>query len=111
MANGSWRNGNRSTRIRSSAAFGVCVVGHKTEESLRRVPFPAAVLPYLPQTIKAPLFPRTAKDPADAASKRLNRFLDDIGIDDRAKVIHSFGTVHKIACGPPSARRTSVGRC
>jgi integrase len=67
-----------------------CIVGHKTAESRRRVPFPAAVLPYLPKTIGGPLFPRTNKDPADAASKRLNRFLDDIGIVDPAKVVHSL---------------------
>ena len=66
------------------------LVGKKTEQSLRRVPFPAAVLPFLPKTIKGPLFPRTTQDPADAASKRLNRFLDDCGIADPRKVIHSF---------------------
>lgn len=67
------------------------MVGHKTEQSLRRVPFPAAVLPYLPARIKGPLFKRAAKDPADAASKRLNRFLrEECGITDPAKVIHSF---------------------
>lgn len=67
------------------------IVGHKTDQSLRRVPFPAAVLSYLPKKIAGPLFKRTAKDPADAASKRLNRFLrEDCGIADPAKVIHSF---------------------
>jgi transposase-like protein len=30
------------------------------------------------------------KDPSDAASKRLNRFLDDIGITDPRKVAHSL---------------------
>ena len=89
---GKWKLEEREQVNEDKIERGVryCIVGHKTEESLRRVPFPAAVLPYLPKTIKEPLFPRTAKDPADAASKRLNRFLDDIGIDDRAKVIHSF---------------------
>jgi integrase len=41
---------------------------------------------YLPATIKGPLFhhgPRTA-------SKRLNRFLNDCGIVDPRKVIHSL---------------------
>ncbi|HML07876.1 MAG TPA: tyrosine-type recombinase/integrase [Xanthobacteraceae bacterium] len=66
------------------------IVGHKTEESLRRVPLPDAVLPYLPKKITGPLFKRDAADPADAASKRLNRFLDDIGITDPRKVVHSF---------------------
>ena len=32
------------------------IVGKKTEQSLRRVPLPAAVLPYLPKSIKGPLF-------------------------------------------------------
>ncbi len=62
------------------------IIGKKTSQSHRRVPLPAAVLPFLPVTIKGPLFrggPRTA-------SKRLNRFLNDIGIADRRKVIHSL---------------------
>ncbi len=62
------------------------VIGHKTEQSKRRVPLPANALPYLPATIKGPLFhhgPRTA-------SKRLNRFLNDCGIVDPRKVIHSL---------------------
>jgi integrase len=63
------------------------VVGKKTEQSLRRVPLPAAVLPFLPKAIKGPLF---AGDTAAAASKRLNRFLNDCGIVDPRKVLHSF---------------------
>jgi integrase len=62
------------------------IVGHKTPQSHRRIPLPATVLPFLPPTIKGPLFrnsPRTA-------SKRLNRFLNEIGIADRRKVIHSL---------------------
>ena len=67
------------------------IVGKKTEQSLRRVPLPAAVLPYLPKSIKGPLFDRSKNaDPSDAASKRLNRFLDDCGIVDKRKVVHSF---------------------
>ncbi len=67
------------------------IVGRKTEQSTRRVPLPAAVLPSLPKSIKGPLFDRTKhKDPSDAASKRLNRFLDDCGITDRRKVVHSL---------------------
>ena len=67
------------------------MVGKKTEQSLRRVPLPAAVLPYLPKSIKGPLFDRSKNaDPSDAASKRLNRFLDDCGIVDKRKVVHSF---------------------
>ena len=67
------------------------IVGTKTEQSLRRVPLPACVLPHLPKAIKGRLF-KTGDygDAADAASKRLNRFLDDCGITDPRKVIHSF---------------------
>jgi integrase len=63
-----------------------CVVGSKTEQSTRRVPLPTDVLPYLPKKIQGPLFEGGPRP----ASKRLNRFLKDIGIADRRKVIHSF---------------------
>jgi integrase len=91
-----------STGMRLSEAFEIdgeekergvryIIVGKKTEQSLRRVPLPAAVLPYLPKSIKGPLFDRSKNvDPSDAASKRLNRFLDDCGIVDKRKVVHSF---------------------
>jgi integrase len=91
-----------STGMRLSEAFEIdgeekergvryVIVGKKTEQSLRRVPLPAAVLPHLPMSIKGPLFDRSKNaDPSDAASKRLNRFLDDIGITDPRKVVHSL---------------------
>ena len=66
------------------------IVGKKTPQSERRVPLPAAVLPHLPKRIIGPLFKSDHDDPADAASKSLNRFLDDIGIDDPRKVVHSL---------------------
>jgi integrase len=62
------------------------VIGQKTEQSLRRVPLPADVLPFLPARIEGPLF---TGDP-QLASKVLNKFLDDIGITDPALVAHSF---------------------
>jgi integrase len=62
------------------------IVGRKTSQSLRRVPLPAAVLPFLPPKIEGRLLPG---DPR-AASKRLNRFLKGVGIDDRRKVVHSL---------------------
>ena len=65
-------------------------IGTKTEQSERRVPFPEAVLPFVPKKIAGPLFKRDAADPESAASKRLNRFVRDCGITDPAKVIHSF---------------------
>ena len=91
-----------STGMRLSEAFEIdgeekergvryVIVGRKTEQSTRRVPLPAAALPFLPKSIKGPLFDRTKnKDPSDAASKRLNRFLDDCGITDPRKVVHSL---------------------
>ena len=91
-----------STGMRISEAFEIdgedkergvrfVMVGKKTAQSLRRVPLPAAVLPYLPKAIKGPLFDRSKNaDPSDAASKRLNRFLDDSGVVDKRKVVHSF---------------------
>ncbi|MCC8937921.1 hypothetical protein H8A97_22910 [Bradyrhizobium sp. Arg62] len=54
--------------------------------SKRRVPFPKLLIPYLPKRINRPLF----SDSIPAASKRLNRFLDNCGIDDPDKVVHSL---------------------
>jgi integrase len=62
------------------------IVGKKTEQSLRRVPLPAGVLTHLAESIKRPLFQGDAR----AASKRLNRFLNEIGIVDPRKVVHSL---------------------
>ena len=62
------------------------IVGKKTEQSLRRVPLPTNALAYLPKTIKGPLFDGGPR----AASKRLNRFLREIGIADPRKVVHSL---------------------
>ena len=62
------------------------IVGSKTSQSLRRVPLPAAVLPFLPRKLEGRLF---SGDPA-AASKRLNRFLNNVGIRDPRKVVHSL---------------------
>ncbi len=90
-----------TTGMRLSEAFAIdaevkergvryIVIGKKTEQSLRRIPLPACVLPYLPKVIKGPLFASKHLDPPDMASKRLNKFLDDIGITDSRKVIHSL---------------------
>jgi integrase len=62
------------------------IVGRKTSQSLRRVPLPAVVLPFLPRKIEGLLFPGEPR----AASKRLNRFLNGVGIEDRRKVVHSL---------------------
>jgi integrase len=62
------------------------IVGRKTSQSLRRVPLPATLLPFLPRKIEGRLFPGGPK----AASKRLNRFLNNVGIADPRKVVHSL---------------------
>jgi integrase len=62
------------------------IVGKKTEQSLRRVPLPADALAHLPKAIKGKLFAGSTP----AASKRLNRFLRDVGIADPRKVLHSL---------------------
>ena len=64
-----------------------CIVGTKTPQSLRRVPFPKDLLPYLPAKITGPLF--TGRK--DGASKRLRKWLHEIGITDPDKApMHSF---------------------
>jgi integrase len=62
------------------------IIGKKTPQSHRRVPLPAAALPYLPKAIHGPLF----VGGAPAASKRLNKFIRRIGIVDKGKVLHSL---------------------
>jgi hypothetical protein len=58
----------------------------KTEQSLRGVPSPADALPYLPSPSRGGLF----EGDAPAASKGLNRFLNECGIVDPRKVVHSL---------------------
>jgi integrase len=53
-----------------------CEVGTKTAHRLRRIPFPKDLLPYLPKKITGPLLAGRK----DGASKRLRKFLEDIGI-------------------------------
>ena len=62
------------------------IIGKKTPQSHRRVPLPAAALPYLPKVIKGPLF----EGGTPAASKRLNKFIRRVGIVDKGKVVHSL---------------------
>jgi len=72
---------------------------------------PAAVLPFLPKSIKGLLFNRTKhKEPSDAASKRLNRFLDDCGVTDPRKVVHSLRhrEQDRLAAGCPEDVRWSI---
>ena len=87
------------------------IVGTKTKSSRRRVPLPAAVLPFLPKIIKGPLF----AGGAPAASKRLNKFLRDSGIatpmaasgHGTGKVVHSLRTALRTDCGPLARLWTS----
>jgi integrase len=79
-------NGDKISGERTEKGVRFCIVGHKTKQSKRRVPFPTAILPHLPKSIKGQLF--TGSVPA--ASKRLNRFLRDCGIADPRKVVHSL---------------------
>jgi integrase len=66
------------------------IVGRKTDQSLRRVPLPAALLPFLPRKIEGQLLKAEPRG-AGAASKRLMRFLRAVvGIDDPRKVVHSL---------------------
>jgi integrase len=51
-------------------------IGTKTPQSLRRVPFPADLLPYLPPKITGRLIPGRM----DTAGKRLHAWLTEIGI-------------------------------
>jgi integrase len=64
------------------------IIGRKTEQSERRVPFPAKLLPHLPDKIEGVLF----ADNEHLASGRLRKFLRKVcGITDKGKVAaHSF---------------------
>ena len=62
-------------------------IGTKTPQSLRRVPFPADLLPYLPPKITGQLIPGRM----DSAGKRLGKWMSEIGIPgitDPDKVIN-----------------------
>jgi integrase len=62
-------------------------IGTKTPQSLRRVPFPADLLPDLPPKITGQLIPGRM----DTAGKRLREWLTEIGITDPDKApMHSF---------------------
>jgi integrase len=86
-----------------------CQIGTKTPQSLRRIPFPKALLLHLPKKITGPLF--TGRK--DSASKRLAEFLRDIGINDPDKApMHSFR--HRAAnrlrrAGVPEDLREAIG--
>ncbi len=87
-----------------------CVIGTKTPQSLRRVPFPADLLPYLPKKkITGQLIPGRM----DTAGKRLREWLTDIGINDPDKApMHSFrhrAAQRMRAAGVPEDVREAIG--
>ena len=84
-------------------------IGTKTPQSLRRVPFPADLLPYLPPKITGQLIPGRM----DTAGKRLRKWLTEIGITDPDKApMHSFrhrAAKRLRAAGVPEDVREAVG--
>jgi len=74
------------TSEKSEKGVRFVLIGTKTAQSRRRVPFPASMLPHLPEKIKGPLF----TGDANSASKRLNTFLNECGIGSAQKVVHSL---------------------
>ena len=62
------------------------IVGTKTDQSLRRVPLPKDLLPFLPKKIDAALF----KGRLEGATKRLSKWMRDIGIGGSKSPMHSF---------------------
>jgi integrase len=82
------------------------IVGTKTDQSLRRVPLPTALVKHLPKPIKGKLFAGLP----NAASTRLAKWLrDECGITDSAKVAaHSYR--HR-AKDRLRMKHPRVGRC
>ncbi len=84
-------------------------IGTKTAQSIRRVPFPADLLPCLPPKITGQLLPGRM----DTAGKRLRAWLTEIGIADPDKApMHSFrhrAAKRMRAAGIPEDLREAVG--
>ncbi len=66
------------------------IIGEKTGQSRHRVSLPSAVLPFLPKKITKSMFGENTRANHRAASKRINRFLNDCGIVDPRKVGHNL---------------------
>ena len=92
-----------STGMRLSEAFQIdgektergvryVIVGHKTDQSERRVPLPADLLPYLPKTIKGKLFAGRANE----ASKSSNEFFATAASRTSARYCTRCAIVRKI---------------
>jgi len=84
-------------------------IGTKTPQSLRRIPLPADLLPFLPPKITGQLI--TGR--MDSAGKRLREWLGEIGITDPDKApMHSFrhrAAKRLRAAGVPEDVREAVG--
>ena len=81
------------------------IVGHKTPQSHRRIPLPANVLPFLPLTIKGPLFQGSPR----SASKRLNRFSMRLASPTATRLSIPYGIGHKTGSELPVAPLIIVG--
>jgi integrase len=85
------------------------MIGTKTPQSLRRIPFPADLLPFLPPRITGQLIAGRM----DSAGKRLREWLGEIDITDPDKVpMHSFrhrAAKRLRAAGVPEDVREAVG--
>ena len=87
-----------------------CVVGTKTDARLRRVPFPADLLPYLPPKITGKLI----HGRMDTAGKRLKKWLHEVCkiTDDDKAPMHSFrhrAAKRMRAAGIPEDVREAIG--
>ena len=84
-------------------------IGTKTPQSLRRIPLPADLLPYMPPKITGQLIAGRM----DSAGKRLREWLGEIGITDPDKApMHSFrhrAAKRLRAAGVPEDVREAVG--
>ncbi len=65
-------------------------IGTKSKASKRRVPFPAVLLPYLPDKIEGRLFAGGKKGSHNASSSRLNPWLREIGFDTEFQPVHAL---------------------
>src|ERR1035437_4471645 len=84
-------------------------IGTKTPQSLRRIPLPADLLPYMPPKITGQLIAGRM----DSAGKRLREWLGEIGITDPDKApMHSYrhrAAKRLRAAGVPEDVREAVG--
>ena len=85
------------------------VVGEKTEQSLRRVPLPACLS--CPRPSRERCLQAATRTLRMQLQKKLNRFLDDCGIVEPRKGVHSLRHRAKTGSAPSSALNGYSGRC